>query len=147
MAMENLSQIHEKINGLKPEKILYISIGIILCSVAASGFLSYSSDIDLVTYLPGISLCPFHVLTGKCCPGCGMTKAFLLLGQLKIMEALKYNLFSLPLLLLMIVYFFSGDVPSWLQNKYLVRMSLIVVISFWLLRLLSPSVYSICLPF
>jgi hypothetical protein len=42
------------------------------------------------------SLCPFMLLTGLPCPGCGMTKSvmFLLLGD--IHKSISYHLFGLP---------------------------------------------------
>jgi hypothetical protein len=38
----------------------------------------------LLQFLPG---CPFRAATGAPCPGCGMTRAFLLLSQLRVGEA------------------------------------------------------------
>ena len=35
--------------------------------------------------------CVFRTLTGFACPGCGMTRAFLLLSQLRIDDALATN--------------------------------------------------------
>ena len=126
-----------KQHWVRPEKILYFSIGAILCLVFASGIFFYLWKINFISYLPGISLCPFHALTGKLCPGCGMSRAFLFLGQLKIKEAVEINLFSVPLLLLMIVYFFFGYIPSWLQNKSLVRIFLFATLIFWIVRLFN----------
>ncbi len=123
-----------KYHRIGPEKILYFSIGAILSLVISSGILFYFWKINLIDYLPNISLCPFHALTRKPCPGCGMSRAFLLLGQLKIKEALGINLFSVPLLLLMIAYFTFGYIPLWLQNKYLVRISIFAVLAFWIVR-------------
>lgn len=120
-----------------PEKLLYFSIGAILSLVLSSGVLFYFWKINLINYLPNIPLCPFHMFSGKPCPGCGMSRAFLLLGQLRIKEALEMNLLSMPLLLLMIAYFAFRRVPLWLQNKYLVRISLFAVLMFWVVRLLN----------
>ncbi len=133
--MEHLNRVLTKLHQIQPEKLLYFSVGIILCLVIASGIFFYLWEINLINYLAGIPLCPFHALTGKSCPGCGMSRAFLLLGQLKIIEALKMNLFSVPLLLLMIIYFVSGCIPLWLRNKYLTYTSLFAVLTFWVVRL------------
>jgi hypothetical protein len=134
--MENLNRVPAKLRRIKPEKLLYFSVSIILCLVIASGILFYFWEINLLKYFSSIPLCPFHALTGKPCPGCGMSRAFLLLGQLKIIEALKMNLFSVPLLFLMIIYFVLGRIPLWLHNKYLGYISLFAVLSFWIVRLL-----------
>jgi hypothetical protein len=135
--MEALDKTLARQQQLRPEKVLHFSIGAILCLVIISGVLFFFWNKDLMDYLPETSLCPFHAITGKPCPGCGMSRAFLLLGQLKIKEALEMNLFSVPLLLLMIVYFTLGHIPSLLQNKYLVHISLFAVLAFWAVRLFS----------
>lgn len=126
-----------KHNKLQPEMILRLFIGIILCIVIASGILSYFFKINIMTYISGLSLCPFHTITGIPCPGCGMSRAFLLLGQLKIREALIMNFFSLSLLFLMLLYFVIGRIPLWLQNKYLVHISLLAVLIFWVFRIIN----------
>ena len=122
---------------LQPERILRFFIGIILCIVIASGILSHFFEINLLTYIASISLCPFHTITGILCPSCGMSRAFLLMGQFKIREALNMNLFSVSLLLLMVTYFVIGHIPKWLQNKYLVRISLLAVLIFWVCRIIN----------
>lgn len=133
--MEDLNKTLSKQQLLKPEKVFYFSICAILFLVIISGVLFFFWNKNLVGYLPGISLCPFHAITGKPCPGCGMSRAFLLLGQLKIKEALEMNLFSVPLLLLMIIYLTFGHIPLLLQNKYLVHIFLLAVLAFWTVRL------------
>lgn len=42
--------------------------------------------------------CPFHALTGLHCPGCGMTRALVLVSQLELRAALQMNPFIYPLL-------------------------------------------------
>ena len=132
-----MEDLNKTLSGqlLRPEKVLYFSIGAILCLVIISGVLFFFWNKNSIDYLHGISLCPFHAVTGKPCPGCGMSRAFLLLGQLKIKEALEMNLFSVPLLLLMITYFTFGRIPLFLKNKNLVNISLFAVLTFWIVRL------------
>lgn len=129
--------VRMKYHRLEPEKILYISNGFILSLLLGAGILWYCWKINIIDYLPNITLCPFHMLTGKLCPGCGMSRAFLLLGQLKINDALEMNLFSVPLLFLMITYFAFRRVPLWLQNKYFVHISLFAVLVYWIVRLFN----------
>jgi hypothetical protein len=137
--MKHYIQALVKTRRLPPEKILFFVIGSILFLVVASGILFYIWKINLVNYISGIPLCPFNALTGKPCPGCGMSRAFLLLGQLKIIEALKMNLFSVPLLLLMIVYFIFGRIPQWLQKKYLAYIFLFAILTLWIIQLFSSN--------
>ncbi len=138
--MKRYNRLSTKQNWIKPEKILRLSIGVILSLIFVSGILFFFWKINLINYLPNVTLCPFHAFTGKPCPGCGMSRAFLLLGQLRIKEALEINLFSVPLFLLMIVYFSFGDIPLWMQTKNLVRISLFAILIFWVARL-----FSVCL--
>jgi hypothetical protein len=45
------------------------------------------------------SLCPFKLLTGFPCPGCGITKALVFLYEGDIIKSLQYHLFALPVVL------------------------------------------------
>ncbi len=38
--------------------------------------------------------CPFHYITGLKCPGCGMTRAFLALGEFNFSAAFNFNVLS-----------------------------------------------------
>ncbi len=137
--MEFFRKLILNLQKIQPDKLLYFSVCIILCLVITSGISFFVWKINLQNYIAGIPLCPFHAITGKPCPGCGMSQAFLLLGQLKIIEALNMNIFSIPLLALMIIYIVFGRIPLWLQNKLMAYISLIAVLAFWILRLLSDN--------
>jgi len=115
--------------------VLRFFIGIIFCIVIASGILFYCFQINLITDITGFALCPFHTITGIPCPGCGMSRAFILLGQFRIREALEMNIFSLFLLGLMLFYLIKGRIPLWMKNKYLVNLLLCSVLIFWIIRI------------
>ena len=85
-----------------PNNFLKIVVSLVLSAIASCGFFFHLFEIDFMNYLPRVSLCPFHAVTGLPCPGCGMTRAMLSLGQLKLKEAIEYNLFAVPLLISMI---------------------------------------------
>lgn len=51
--------------------------------------------------------CLFHQLTGWDCPGCGMTRSVISLAHGHWIQALRYNLFSIPLLFLFFLYWFQ----------------------------------------
>ena len=106
-----------------------------LAALFFSGIFLHLFEIDVMKYLPAFSLCPFHAVTGLECPGCGMTRAMISLGQLKLGEAVKYNLFSIPLLILMIVYVWPGKYPCFLQHKVFGAVMFIVIILVWLTRM------------
>lgn len=72
-------------------------------SAAAGGVLLASALLSAVTQEPAAgepltvfrrplpSLCPIHRTTGHNCPGCGMTRAFVLLWRGQLREAIRSN--------------------------------------------------------
>ena len=124
---------------IQPKHVLRIATGIILCVVVSAGLLYHVWEKDVIGLLPGVSLCPFRVITGVACPGCGMTRAFLNLGQLNISGAFQANPYSIPLLFIMAVYLVLGYLPSWIQQKSVIRFSLSFIVTTWILGLLFTS--------
>ena len=122
---------------IQPTHLLRISIGFILCLVASGGLFYYVWEIDILKVFPDLLLCPFRLITGAACPGCGMTRAFLKLGQLNITGAIQANPYSLPLLFIMVLYLWLGYIPSWIQQKIVIRVSLLLVAATWIADLLS----------
>ena len=127
----NQTTRQRNIDPIDPLKTVII---IALAALPIFGIFLHLFEIDFMKYLPGFSFCPFHAVTGLECPGCGMTRAMISLGQLKLEEAVKYNIFSLPLFTLMIVYVGPGKFPSFLQHKIFGTVMFIVVILVWLTR-------------
>jgi len=117
------------------DQFLRISVILVLAAISSAGVIFYLFEIDLINHLPTRSFCPFHAITGLACPGCGMTRAMISLGQLKPGAALGYNLFSMPLLIFMILYVWPGKFPSFLQHQVFSIFILILVIIVWLMRL------------
>ena len=111
------------------------SVVIVLAIITCAGMCFHLFEIDLIARLPTRSLCPFHALTGLECPGCGMTRAMISIGQLEFGAAVGYNLFSMPLFILMIFYVWSGKFPSFLQHQTFSIVMLILVVLVWLMRL------------
>jgi hypothetical protein len=68
-----------------------------------------------------------------------MTRAFLNLGQLNITGAFQANPYSIPLLFIMAVYLVLGYLPSWIQQKSVLRFSLCLIVTTWILGLLFTS--------
>jgi hypothetical protein len=44
--------------------------------------------------LPKMSVCSFRVMTGRPCPGCGLTRGFCCISHARFGEAIYYNPFS-----------------------------------------------------
>ena len=125
---------------IDPNDSLKTLIIIALAAVSSSGAFLYLFEIDFMNYLPTVSLCPFHAVTGIPCPGCGMTRAMINLGQFKIGAATEYNMFSTPLFILMVLYVWPGKFPSFLQHKLFGIIMFVVVIFVWLIRLIRLQV-------
>ena len=117
------------------DHFLKISVIIVLAVISSAGVFFHLFEIDFITHLPTRSLCPFHAITGLACPGCGMTRALISLGQLKPGAAVGYNLFSIPLLILMLLYVWPGKFPSFLQHHAVGIFMFVMVILIWLIRL------------
>jgi hypothetical protein len=126
-----------KIQELAPDTIMRIATGVIFSLVITSGVLLYFWEVDTIHYLPRVSLCSFHFITGIPCPGCGMTRAFLTIGQLKMKEAIALNPFSIPLFSVMILYLCLGYIPPFLQQKAVLRFSIPTVVTLWIFYLLT----------
>jgi len=125
------------IEEFTPDMIMRIAAGVIVCLALLSGVLLHFWEIDALHYLPSVSLCPFHVITGMACPGCGMTRAFLTIGQLKLQQAVTLNPFSIPLFSVMLLYLWLGYIPRFLQRKAFLHFSIPTVVTLWLCYLLG----------
>ncbi len=103
----------------------------------ANGICSTLFQYDIITCLPDVSLCPFHVLTGRQCPGCGMTRALLSLGQLDIRQALRHNPLALPLAIVMLLYIGNRKLLVPLNRRSIHTILLVTVLLFWTTRLMK----------
>jgi hypothetical protein len=120
-----------------PDSVLRFVVLAVLVLIFTSGFFHRWYGTNLVDHLPTVTLCPFHAITGYPCPGCGMTRAMVCVGQLRFGEAIGFNPFSILLTMIMIVYLCLGRTPTFLQNENLARLILLAVIVFWVHRLIN----------
>lgn len=49
------------------------------------------------------SLCPFKMLTGMPCPGCGITKSFVAIYEGDLKKSFSYHLFGIPIMLISVL--------------------------------------------
>lgn len=75
----------------------YLSAGLIL-AVGFGAVFYFGLDLDLLAISGWGVPCPFHAITGLACPGCGMTRALVLVSQLQWWPALRMNPFVFALL-------------------------------------------------
>jgi putative effector of murein hydrolase LrgA (UPF0299 family) len=97
-------------------------------------------DARKITWLPQ---CPFHVLTGLYCPGCGSQRALSSLLDGEFLQATRFNVLmvaSLPLLfysaMVQVINKTSGItlIQKIFYSSLFVRVVLIVIIVFWVVR-------------
>ena len=68
--------------------------------------------------VPKLYVCPFKVILGIPCPGCGLTRAFKCIMRLKFLEALKYHLLSWPIFILVVGSFIGVLICILLDKNY-----------------------------
>ncbi|MBQ3635359.1 MAG: DUF2752 domain-containing protein [Bacteroidales bacterium] len=85
--------------------------------------------------------CPFKVLTGLDCPGCGSQRAIHSLLHGDIVGAWRMNAFmivSIPYILLLLISKMtakrSPKIYNMLRNKYLINTYLVFTIAWWIGR-------------
>ncbi len=96
--------------------------------------------------LPSKTLCLAKQMLGIDCPGCGMSRAFLLIPRGELLHALHLNAASVALYLLFIIMlatligrrfqknFFSS--PFWSQTRfYLAQLVIFLLIGHWIAKL------------
>lgn len=128
-----------------------IGHGLILLGAAGSCVLLYSVDpaADDSPY----PLCPFRALTGLPCPGCGTLRATNRLLHADVGAALGYNalfVLMLPVLGYILVrslaMMVGRDAPEISAPRWSGYAVLVVVLAFWLLRVLPVEPFSALAP-
>ncbi len=88
--------------------------------------------------------CIFHEITGLYCPGCGITRFFLSLLNLEIMQAFRYNMlifFLLPFFIYYVIkayYCWLFNMETVIYSKQFYNIVLIITILFGILRNIFP---------
>lgn len=95
--------------------------------------------------------CVFYSATGLYCPGCGMTRAMHALLNGELLKAVNFNplfFLFLPLFLYMVIVQIkslikTGKITNIRINYQLMRLILLIVILFWVLRNINcyPFIY------
>jgi len=122
-------------SGLKNFDLLRVIVGVIIAITIFSGLIYQFFGINMLDFMPKQSLCIFKAVTGKPCPGCGMTHAFIHISQFEFIKAFHENPFSIPFYLIMLIFLFTGDVPKILKSKIFKYFLFIAVILLWFIRL------------
>lgn len=117
--------------------MLTVFLLLVITLVLLSGILWHIFDVDLLERLPKTSICPFRLITGLKCPGCGMTRSMLLIGQLRIGRAVEANVFALPLLAIILVHLISGGHFNPPVDRRLLWVILLLAVAYWISRNIS----------
>lgn len=116
-------------------------------SVAVAPFLGAGALLAINPTDQGPTICPFAVLTGVACPGCGLTRAASALLRGNVDLALDYH----PLIPLLVLIFLGGWVWSLLRragkvgpipNRVLILVLLgtgVSLVAVWILRFASGT--------
>ena len=75
--------------------------------------------------------CPFYVLTGLKCPGCGTLRGIHALLHFRIIDALRFNplmVVSIPLIVVLLIS------PRSCKSVWMSRIVLFVVLVYWIMR-------------
>ena len=110
-------------------------------------------------FLPQVEMvihfqCPFHLLTGYYCPGCGSSRGLYSLMHGNIIEAMRNNLLmviSLPYLIYSFVLFsykeISGkELKRIFIKPYYIWLLLAFILLFWVLRNIPSYPFSLLAP-
>jgi hypothetical protein len=117
-----------------PDSLLRLAVVGIILTMVASGLALHLLGVDFLEHLPGRSICPFHAVTSLPCPGCGMTRAMLALGQGRLLAAALFNPLALPLLGLMLAWL-GGVRVDMRRHRFALWMLLGTVLVYWTARI------------
>ena len=96
-----------------------------------------------------IRFCPFFNIFNIPCPACGLTRAFKLIMQFRLIESLRYNLLALPLVIFTFIYIIllitkRIDLLYSFLNKYkkvLIVITIIIMLIVWFININNPRLY------
>ena len=113
----------------------------------------------LFYYLPQVDRivrfqCPFHLITGFYCPGCGSLRGLHALVHGNILKAINYNLLmivSIPYLIYSFILFsyesFSGkELKRFFIKPVYIWLLLVFILIFWVLRNIPSYPFTLLAP-
>ena len=80
--------------------------------------------------------CLFKYIFKIPCPSCGMTRAFIAIISLKFIDAINYNILSIPLLLILIIIFITNIIDILYNKKYLNKLINYIIKHYYLIIIL-----------
>jgi hypothetical protein len=91
----------------------------------------------------GPTVCPYRLLTGLPCAGCGLTRGFVALAHFDLHAALHFHPLT-PIVMGAMVLWWAvavsrlahGAEPLWIRSRYVI-LAMLLTVSFWLARDIS----------
>lgn len=108
----------------------------IVCSLAVLIFIVFFySHINPIDY-QWVPKCPFYLLTGYKCPGCGTQRAIYALLHGDILNGLIYNPMLMPAIFYIVLIYATRKKPigDKITGTIATRVILVIVILYWLFR-------------
>ena len=119
--------------------LLRLLCGGLLLFLLVTGLLTGVLGIDLLQVLPHQTICPFQIISGFPCPGCGIFRGLIALSQSRFSLALYFNPFAIPLLLSTLAYAIKPGYLQSIRNPWWFRIGLGIVLFVWVVRLQFPE--------
>jgi hypothetical protein len=92
--------------------------------------------------LAGIRACPFFVLTGIPCPGCGMVRAVIALITLRFADAWQLHplvFIAAPAGAVEVLYLAVPTLPRWRYPKFLIGAAVVAALTVWGVRMATGT--------
>lgn len=99
-----------------------------IVTALAGALLLFSFNPETTSFYPR---CPFYVLTGLKCPGCGTLRGIHALLHFRFVDAFRFNplmVVSIPLLVVLLIS------PRSRKSVWMSRSVLLVVLVYWIMR-------------
>ncbi len=130
------------------KKIIIVGAAIVVLIALSLLFLLNPSEVQLFPH------CPFHTVTGLYCPGCGSQRAAHDILNGDLLAGLQHNALIILVgavlliegVILLLQSVFSMKIYNPLHNTWFVRLILVVVILFWILRNLPYEPFAYLAP-
>jgi len=111
-----------------------VALGVFLFAVLLAVHAAFGLEFGMLgPWLPG---CAFRALTDVDCPGCGMTRALLLLAEFRLSDSLSAHPAALPFLAFATSWVVRPQILTPARSRRLAAFSTAALLALWSLRVL-----------
>ena len=127
-----------------------MALAVVGAVTAVAGFLFFVDPQKSLSFAP----CPFHLLTGFYCPGCGTLRALHALLHGEFLAALSFNpltILSLPFLAYplfsqVLVVVRGRGLPAVMWPPWAIRALFVLIVAYWILRNVPVYPFTVLAP-